>query len=303
MWLVVVVQIAVPLLLIGVISFTRQPSRLRWLGTVVAFGMVTSYLLVSSRWDVSSLYLRALIPVLFVAAGIVGYRRIRAPETPPGFLQAAFAWTISLGLIVLMSGFLWFSLHGYRTPDGAVDLASPLKGTHVVMNGGVSPFTNGHFRRRPQDYALDILGVNAFGARASLFGSSRDLESYVIYGEPIFSPCDGKITVIADGLPDHIPPARDTENLAGNHVLIECGDFEVLIAHLRQHSVRVTVGDVVAVGDPLGEVGNSGNTSEPHLHIHAERGGEPGVILDGVAVPITVDGRFLVRNSIFRSGG
>ncbi len=303
MWLEVVVQIAVPLLLIGVISFTRQPSRLRWLGTVVAFGMVTSYLLVSSRWDVSSLYLRALIPVLFVAAGIVGYRRIRAPETPPGFLQAAFAWTISLGLIVLMSGFLWFSLHGYRTPDAAVDLASPLKGTHVVMNGGVSPFTNGHFRMRPQDYALDILGVNAFGARASLFGSSRDLESYVIYGEPIFSPCDGKITVIADGLPDHIPPARDTENLAGNHVLIECGDFEVLIAHLRQHSVRVTVGDVVAVGDPLGEVGNSGNTTEPHLHIHAERGGEPGVILDGVAVPITVDGRFLVRNSIFRSGG
>ncbi len=303
MWLVVVVQIAVPLLLIGVISFTRQPSRLRWLGTVVAFGMVTSYLLVSSRWDVSSLYLQALIPVLFVAAGIVGYRRIRAPETPPGFLQAAIAWTISLGLIVLMSGFLWFSLHGYRTPDGAVDLASPLKGTHVVMNGGVSPFTNGHFRMRPQDYALDILGVNAFGARASLFGSSRDLESYVIYGESIFSPCDGKITVIADSLPDHIPPARDTENLAGNHVLIECGDFEVLIAHLRQHSVRVTVGDVVAVGDPLGEVGNSGNTSEPHLHIHAERGGEPGVILDGVAVPITVDGRFLVRNSIFRSGG
>jgi len=214
-------------------------------------------------------------------------------------LQAAFAWTISLGLIVLMSGFLWFSLRGYRTPDGAVDLASPLQGTHVVLNGGVSPFTNGHFRIHPQDYALDILGVNAFGARASLFGSGRDLESYVIYGEPIFSPCNGKISVTADGLPDHIPPARDTENLAGNHVLIDCGDFEVLVAHLRQNSVQVTVGEVVAVGDPLGEVGNSGNTSEPHLHIHAERGGEPGVILDGQAVPITIDGRFLVRNSVF----
>jgi hypothetical protein len=303
MWLVVVVQIAVPLLLIAVIAITRQPSRLRWLGTVVAFGMVVSYLLVSSRWDVSSLYLRALIPLLFVAACVVGYRRIRAPETAHGFLQAAVAWTVSLGLIVLMSGFLWFSLRGYRTPDGAVDLASPLRGTHVVLNGGVSPFTNGHFRVHPQDYALDILGVNAFGARAALFGSSRDLESYVIYGQPIFSPCDGKISVTADGLPDHIPPAGDTENLAGNHVLIECGDFEVLVAHLRQHSVRVTIGDVVAVGDPLGEVGNSGNTSEPHLHIHAERGGEPGVILDGVAVPITIDGRFLVRNSVFRSGG
>ena len=303
MWFMVVVQIAVPLLLIGVITITRQPSRLRWLGTVVAFGMVISYLLVSSRWEVSSLYLRAAIPVLFIAASIVGYQRIRAPEMAPGKLQAVVAWTISLALMVLMSGFLWFSLRGYRTPDGAVDLASPLRGTYVVLNGGVSPFTNAHFRVRPQDYALDIVGVNVFGARASLFGSSRDLESYVIYGDPIFSPCDGRISVAIDDLPDHIPPAGDTENLAGNHVLIECGGIEVLVAHMRQHSVRVTVGEVVAVGDPLGEVGNSGNTSEPHLHIHAERGGEPGVILDGDAVPITIDGRFLVRNSVFRGGG
>ena len=303
MWFVVVVQIAVPLLLIGVITITRQPSRLRCLGTVAAFGMVISYQLVSSRWDVSSLYLRAAIPVLFIAASIVAYRRVRAPETAPGKLQAAVAWTISLALIVLMSGFLWFSLRGYRTPDGAVDLASPLRGTHVVLHGGASPFTNAHFRVRPQDYALDILGLNAFGARASLLGSSRDLESYVIYGDPIFSPCAGKISAAVEDLPDHIPPARDPENLAGNHVLIECGGIEVLVAHMRQHSVRVTVGEVVAVGDPLGEVGNSGNTTEPHLHIHAERGGEPGVIFDGKAVPITIDGRFLVRNSVFRSGG
>lgn len=303
MWLTVIVGIAVPLLLIGVITITRQPSRLRWLITVVAFGMVISYLLITARWDLSSVYLRPPILVFFIAASIMGYRRIRAPETAPGKLQAAVAWTISLGLIVLMSGFLWFSLRGYRTPDGAVDLASPLRGTHVVLNGGVSPFTNAHFRRRAQGYALDILGVNTFGARASLFGSSKDLESYVIYGEPIFSPCDGKISVAVDDLPDHIPPAGDTENLAGNHVLIECGGIKVLLAHMRQHSVRVTVGEIVAVGDPLGEVGNSGNTSEPHLHIHAERGGKPGVILDGEAVPITIDGRFLVRNSVFRSGG
>jgi hypothetical protein len=303
MWFMVVVQIAVPLLLIGVIAFTRQPSRPRWWATVVAFGMVIAYLLISSRWEVSTLYLRAAIPVLFIAACIAGYRRIRACEVAPAKLQAAIAWTVTLGLIVLMSGFLWFSLLGYRTPDGAVDLASPLRGTHVVLNGGVSPFTNAHFRVRPQDYALDILGVNAFGARASLTGSRRDLESYVIYGKPVFSPCDGTISVVENDLPDQVPPERDTENIAGNHVLVECLGLELLLAHLRQHSVRVNVGDIVAVGDPLGEVGNSGNTTEPHLHIHAERGGEPGVVLDGKGVPITIEGRFLVRNSVFRSGG
>ncbi len=295
MWFAVVIQIAVPLLMIGVIAITRQPSRMRWLVTVVAFGMVTSYLLISARWDLSSLYLRAVIPVLFIAAVIGSYRRIRVPETPPGKLQAVVAWTTSLGLIVLMSGFLWFSLRGYRTPDGAVDLASPLRGVHVVLNGGGSPFTNGHFRIRPQSYALDILGVNVIGARASLFGSSRDLENYVIYGEPVFSPCDGKISVALDGRPDRTPPTTDRERLAGNHVLVECGEFEVLLAHLRQDSVRVTVGDVVAAGDLLGEVGNSGNTSEPHLHIHVEKGGEANTILNGDAVPITINNEYLVR--------
>ncbi len=177
-----------------------------------------------------------------------------------------------------------------------------MRGNHVVLNGGASPFTNAHFRVPPQDHAIDVLGLNALGARASLFGSARDLESYAIYGQPVFSPCAGTTLAVVDDLPDQVPPATDTENLAGNHVLIECDGVEVLLAHLRPGSVSAAVGQVVAVGDAIGEVGNSGNTSEPHLHLHAERGGEPGVILDGVAVPITIEGRFLVRNSILRSG-
>jgi len=298
-WLAVVIQIVVPLFLIGSVAMSRPPSRLRWLVTFIAFGTAITYLLVSARWDVLSLHLRAAIPVIFIAANVMGYRRIRVREKA-GKLQAAVFWTTNLAVIVLMSGFLWFSIRGYQLPNGAVDLASPLKGTSVVLNGGGSPFTNAHYRVRPQGFALDIVGVNALGTRASLFGSSRDLGSYVIYGAPIFSPCAGRISAVVNDLPDHTPPDRDTKNPAGNHVLIECGDIEVLLAHMQWHSVSVTVGEVVATGDPLGEVGNSGNTTEPHLHIHAERGGEPGVILDGDAVPITIAGRFLVRNSVFR---
>ena len=302
MWLAVAVQVVVPLFLTALIMIRRQPSRPRWLVTIVAFGMVILYMLISARWDASSLYLRAVIPVVFVIGSVIAYRRIQAPEEPPGKLEVLAAWTISLALIVWMSGFLWFSLRGYAVPPGAVDLASPLSGTHVVLNGGVSPFTNAHFRVRPQHYALDIVGVNGLGARASLFGNKSELTSYVIYGEPVYSPCEGKISAAVDGLPDLVPPARDPGNPAGNHVLIECSNFEVLLAHLRQHSLQVSIGDAVAIGDRLGDVGNSGNTSEPHLHIHAERNGEPGVILDGGSVPVTIDGRFLVRNSIFGRG-
>lgn len=299
MWLAVSFQIVIPALLIGVIAFQRQASLLRWAVSCLAFGMVITYMLLSARWDISSLYLRPVISITFIAACLVGYRRIRKPEAGGMWLAALF-WTTNLGLIMLMSGFLWFSVRGNITPDQAVDIQSPLTGKFVVLNGGNSPFTNAHFRVHPQDFALDIVGVNAVGNRAALFSDSRDLESYVIYGSPIFAPCDGKVSAVVNDLPDYIPPDRDTENPAGNHVLIECEGFEVLLAHMQQGSVAVNVNDGIMTGDLLGKVGNSGNTSEPHLHIHAERGGEPGVILDGRAVPITIDGRYLVRNSIFR---
>jgi hypothetical protein len=299
MWLAVSIQILVPTLLTGAIAIQRQSSRLRWLVNCVAFSMVLGYLLLSARWDISSLHLRVAIPVAFVAAAVVGYKRI-SRAAAGGRLQAVVFWTVNLGLIVLMSGYLWFSIRGNLVPAQAVDLQSPLHGNYAVLNGGNSPFTNAHFRVRPQDFALDIVGVNALGNRAALFGSSWELESYVIYGSAILSPCDGKVSAVVNDLPDHVPPDRDTENPAGNYVLIECEEVEVLLAHMQQGSVTVAVNDEVAAGDHLGKVGNSGNTTEPHLHIHAERGGEPGVILDGQAVPITIAGRYLVRNSVFR---
>ena len=281
------------------IAFQRQASHLRWLVSCIAFGMVIAYLLLSARWDISSVYLRIMIPVAFVAAAFAGFKRVRKSEVA-GKLQAAVYWSISLGLIVAMSGFLWFSLRGYLVPDQAIDLRSPLKDSFIVLNGGNSPFTNAHFRVRSQGFALDIVGINAIGNRAALFSNSRDLRSYVIYGSQIISPCNGRISVVVDGLPDLIPPTRDQDNPAGNHVLIECEGVEILLAHMQQGSTVVTVNQAVTTGDLLGKVGNSGNTSEPHLHIHAEEPGEPGVILDGRAVPITIGGRFLVRNSVFR---
>lgn len=283
----------------AVIAIQRQSSRLRWLVTCVAFGMVIAYLLLSARWDISSVYLRIVIPLAFVAAAVVGYKRVRKTEAGSK-VQAAVYWLVSLGLIVAMSGFLWFSLRGLLLPGPAFDLRPPLKDSFIVLNGGNSPFTNAHFRVRPQAFALDIVGINAVGNRAALFGSSRNLQSYVIYGSPVIGPCDGRISAVVNDRPDLIPPSRDTEHPAGNHVLIECEGVEILLAHMQQGSVAVAINDTVTTGTLLGKVGNSGNTTEPHLHIHAEHLGEPGVILDGRSVPITIDGRFLVRNSIFR---
>jgi murein DD-endopeptidase MepM/ murein hydrolase activator NlpD len=74
----------------------------------------------------------------------------------------------------------------------------------------------------------------------------------------------------------------------------------VLLAHLMEGSIKVGEEDEVVEGQIIGQVGNSGNTSQPHLHIHAERGrDEDKQILEGNGVPITFGGRYLVRNSLF----
>jgi len=81
-------------------------------------------------------------------------------------------------------------------------------------------------------------------------------------------------------------------------VFLECNGIEILLAHLEQGSVMVQPGDRVAQGQQVGAVGNSGNTSEPHLHIHAQRGGSDEAFLDGAPVPILFDGRYMVCSEI-----
>lgn len=112
------------------------------------------------------------------------------------------------------------------------------------------------------------------------------------------SPCDGLVVETEDGRPDHAPGAADREHPAGNHVVIRCAGARILLAHLLSGSVRVRAGDTVVAGQPIGQVGNSGNTIEPHLHIGAVQDDGDGSRAPGVAVPVTFGGRFLSVNSL-----
>jgi septal ring factor EnvC (AmiA/AmiB activator) len=75
-------------------------------------------------------------------------------------------------------------------------------------------------------------------------------------------------------------------------VIVRCGTANVTLAHLQKGSVVARPNTTIAAGAILGRVGNSGNTTEPHLHIHAES--------NALGVPARFDGRWLVRNAIVR---
>jgi hypothetical protein len=163
----------------------------------------------------------------------------------------------------------------------------------MIGQGGANPLLNHHFSHRSQRHAADITAVNAAGFRASGL-LPDDLKSYVIFDAVVVSPCDGVVVSAENDLPDLTPPNADPVNPVGNHLTIACDGIEIELAHLRKGGVTVGKGDAVAARQRVARVGNSGNTTEPHLHIHAV---EPS---SGEGVPMTFNGRAPIRSSMFR---
>ncbi|KUL93293.1 hypothetical protein DK26_24675 [Bosea sp. WAO] len=169
----------------------------------------------------------------------------------------------------------------------------PLKdGSFIVAHGGGIGILNHHSHHPAQRHALDITAVDAIGFRA--FGLlPGDPARYAIFGKVVVSPCTGVVSAVVDGLPDLPPPTADRGNPAGNHVVLACDGLLVELAHLRMDSVVVQAGQQVSAGALIGQVGNSGNSTEPHLHVHAVDA------RSGAAVQMSFDGAVPVRNALF----
>ena len=149
----------------------------------------------------------------------------------------------------------------------AVELQSPLSEEWIVLQGGGSALLNHHHFAGSQKHAIDL--VPRADGRLPLEGVSS-LDRYAAFGAPLFSPVAGKIVSTDDSLPDQRPGESDYRTIVGNHVVVRADDgFFVLMAHLQKGSVQVSVGELVEVGQELAKVGNSGNTSQPHLHVQA----------------------------------
>ena len=301
MWVVILIVALVPPILLAAIALQRAPSLSQFSLTTLALALGLLFCWVMLPWDAVSVYYRWLIALLFLLALYRGYTRIGTAAREMPRWQRWVNTNINLGLIVFFAVLSWAGLKGYPAPSETIALSSPLgEGRFVVRQGGGSPFINIHAKVQPQNYALDILGLNSWGASSALPDKENSLARYAIFGAEIIAPCDGHVVVARDGLDDLEPGKTDKENLAGNHVVMACLGAEIVLAHMQKGSVQVARGDRVRTGELLGRVGNSGNTSEPHLHMHAERGGETGRILDGEAVAFTIDGRYLVRGDIIR---
>ncbi|MES2460005.1 MAG: M23 family metallopeptidase [Armatimonadota bacterium] len=171
-----------------------------------------------------------------------------------------------------------------------------------VAWGGGTRVQNYHVDYPNQRHALDLL-VRKEGKTHS--GEGKETADYYAWGRQIAAPAPGTVVGVVDNLPDNKPGVTtDTRNPAGNHVVLDLGSGEyALLAHLQKGSVRVKVGDAVKPGDVLGLCGNSGNSTEPHLHFHLQD--RPKFTGDAVSLPVSfsaysVNGKKAERGSPVR---
>jgi hypothetical protein len=145
-------------------------------------------------------------------------------------------------------------------------LRLPFDGPWTVLWGGRTFDDNRHAAVSDMRYALDLL-LTKNGA--TFTGGGTRNEDYLAWGRAVLAPAAGRVVVAEDGVPDNAPNHPRPGNLYGNFVVIDHGGGEYsLLAHLARGSVRVAVGQLVSAGQGLARCGNSGMSTEPHIHYH-----------------------------------
>lgn len=146
------------------------------------------------------------------------------------------------------------------------DLILPFNIELNVTNGGRTEKTNNHIK-------IGGSLMYAYDFRKEHINEGKELTDYEAFGKEVIAPSDGLITQIIDGSIDVQPGERDRGVGIGNTIVIDHqnGEWSVL-CHLKHKSIKVQVGDNVKQGQVIGLCGNTGNTSEPHIHYHLQDG-------------------------------
>ncbi|WP_344340796.1 M23 family metallopeptidase [Agrococcus versicolor] len=216
--------------------------------------------------------------------------------------------------VVLMVASSMLSLAAPVVGGEPLELDSPVDGPWMALNSPTTKVPSHGTHGYGQAYAVDLVYAPE-GVERPRFGEAGAAflppERFPAFGRPVHAPADATVVRVVDGIRDHrsrsswlglawfvlasIPrELRGVRGMLGNHVVLRLGDgSHFAIAHLRHGSVDVRVGDAVVAGALLGECGNTGNSTEPHVHCQRQDVASPA---RAAGLPWTIRGSGVPAN-------
>jgi murein DD-endopeptidase MepM/ murein hydrolase activator NlpD len=241
------------------------------LGAAVLIGLhLLLYLALQARlgavsavlWYVGPSLLAAGAVALLVAALVSSIRRRLT------WSQRSIARLALLSALAAAPGLYRIYPSSHDGQPSATKFRLPLTGPVTIAWGGPGPDVNDHVVAPDQRWGYDLLLTS--GGR-SFEGRGRSLTDYFAYGREVLAPADGVVHTVHDGEPDVAIDGSAHGDDLGNFVALRTAPEEFLyIAHLQPGSITVTPGQRVTAGEPIGRVGNSGKSTEPHVHLHLQ---------------------------------
>lgn len=309
MLILYLLQTSVPLALIAWLTLFPPRSVIGFWTQTLAIGLCLYAIGFTGIWTFPPWWVLYGFAALLLASVVRSVLRAHDQSLWP---RRVSGWLSLIGFFVLTLYAAYeirIAFDASAIPKGrSLNLASPLgPGTYLVANGGSAVSINAHAdaldqtiaAHRPYHgtgYGVDLVAIDHWGLRANGLMPS-DPRRYRIFGRAVVAPCAGDVIAAVDGLPDMTVPEVDEAHLAGNHVILRCNGLDVLLGHFHKGSVQVITGQRLQTGDTIATVGNSGSSSEPHLHIHAQLPGTVAAPFSGAPIPIRINGRYLVRNN------
>jgi hypothetical protein len=304
-WVVIFVPLTILLFRVQI------KDRLTPVLALLAYLMVNLYFYLAVNWALVSYWLRFL-PILFAVAYVIRYLMTPLKHKPwlrPRTPQSMALWIVTLVLLVGAVAVNVPVLRSYSYPKAPVVLVQhPAQtGMYVVTNGGNGLdglAMNDHYRDwmgrvtaadQSQIYAVDVVEIRTNGMMANEV-QDTNLNNYEgSINEPLRSPCPG-VVVHKDFSHRDVKPYATPSDPLGNRVVIQCVDYYVTVANLRQNQELVEMGEFLSFDRIIGYIGTSGTPSIPHVHIHATMGSWDET---GIPVVIQFEGRPVVRNFLY----
>ncbi|AWL87510.1 peptidase M23 [Streptomyces griseus] len=213
----------------------------------------------------------------------------------PGWATTFLPAMVVLALMVATTALQARAAEPRGEPGPPVEVDPPVTGRWSALNSPADKVPSHGTHVYGQTYAIDIVAdpETAEGeppARPAFrwfWPLFRRNHAFPAFGAPLLAVADATVVRASDGQRDHlsrnsllglvylmliegnIRSIAGARRVIGNHVILDLGDGTyAAYAHVRRGSLRVKAGDTVRAGQRIGSVGNSGNSSEPHLHVH-----------------------------------